>query len=196
LRHHQPIPGCGNAHLATAPQSPCRPPMTQEPAPGIAARVVGAAAIKGGPRRHDVPASLPTRQAVDLGARACTHRCPHPAGQSRAPATPIAPPPPAPRKGSPMQSPRLSALWGRCRKCTGWFAIQSRGTNAARWQCPICGEEPDWLENRAHPAYCAAAVRPEASAPSGSPPAGQRTDEQVRAIPRGSLPQSGSGFLP
>ena len=70
-----------------------------------------------------------------------------------------------------MQSPHL-ALWGRCRECTGWFAIHPRGTNSARWQCPICGAEPDWLENGAHPAY-AAPVRPEASAPSGSPPSGR-----------------------
>ena len=71
-----------------------------------------------------------------------------------------------------MQSPHLSALWGRCRKCTGWFAISPRGTRAARWQCPTCDEEPDWLENRAHPAYVAA-VRPEASAPVGSPSSGR-----------------------
>jgi hypothetical protein len=67
-----------------------------------------------------------------------------------------------------MQSPKASALWGRCRKCADWFAIQPLGANGTRWECPICGEEPDQIENRADPAYVAT-VRPETLASSGPP---------------------------
>ncbi len=69
-----------------------------------------------------------------------------------------------------MQSPYAMALWGRCRSCMRWFSVQTRHDEKVRWQCPVCGEDPDQLENRAHPAY---ADRP--AVPAG--PAGRASPE-------------------
>lgn len=58
-----------------------------------------------------------------------------------------------------MYSPHPTELWVRCRNCTRWFSVESSRNPAAEWQCPICGGEPDRLENRAHPEHAHAGHR-------------------------------------
>lgn len=52
-----------------------------------------------------------------------------------------------------MASPWPMALWGQCGRCRSWFALPAPGLRTARWQCPRCGQDPDRVENRAHPAF-------------------------------------------
>ena len=72
-------------------------------------------------------------------------------------------------KGTPMQ-PSPVELWGRCRSCIRWFSIQTRHSAGVQWQCPVCGEEPDQLVNRAHPGYPSVAWPSHREQATPSPP--------------------------
>ncbi len=44
------------------------------------------------------------------------------------------------------------ALWGRCTTCVRWYYVQTRYVDTVTLQCPVCGGDPERLENRARPA--------------------------------------------
>ena len=51
-----------------------------------------------------------------------------------------------------MQTSYLLALWGKCSTCVRWYYVQTRYVNTVTLQCPVCGSDPERLENRARPA--------------------------------------------
>ena len=52
-----------------------------------------------------------------------------------------------------MHSKVPLALWGRCAVCTRWYAIRTGVTERVRWQCPVCGGDPEAFENHADLVY-------------------------------------------
>ena len=88
-----------------------------------------------------------------------------------------------------MYPPHPTELWVRCRNCTRWFTVNRDRSHAAEWQCPVCGGEPDRLENRAHPEHAHARHR------VGHRP-GQARAAPTRSTARHLTPRSAGAPLP